>query len=192
MVSLPKYTFINGPVGSGKSTLASLLCKADPSLWRESFANPIREMLLTVFFPEENPISPSLDLRSGEVKQRILPYSEASFSIRKAMISFSEDWMKPKFGNSIFGKLAFARCTEQEMFYDRFVFDDSGFAEEAEYIISQVGVANCTLIRLHRPECNFSNDSRTYISLPCKSVDIQNEGTTTELLTSVEVALAHI
>lgn len=188
MVSLPKYTFINGPAGSGKSTLASLLCKADPSLWRESFANPIREMLLTVFFPEENPISPSLDLRSGEVKQRILPYSEASFSIRKAMISFSEDWMKPKFGNSIFGKLAFARCTEQEMFYDRFVFDDSGFAEEAQYIIEQVGVANCALIRLHRAGHSFSGDSRMHISLPCKSLDLHNDGNPSDLLASLELA----
>lgn len=99
MLNLPKFLFINGPPGSGKSTLAKMLCDSDPSVWRESFAEPIHQMMYAVFFPEQGPIHYSLDLRDGEVKKRPMPLGredDGSMTIRSAMISFSEDWIDRK------------------------------------------------------------------------------------------------
>lgn len=202
MITLPKYTFINGPAGSGKSSLATLFCKNDSSLWRESFAQPIRDMIYAVFFPEEGPISFTFDLRDGSTKAADFRYSypqgynrfRTITSNRDAMISFSEDWMKPAFGDDIFARLCLARCKDQEMFYDRFVIDDSGFPHEAEYIISQVGAENCLLINLHRPGCHFTGDSRSYIDLThVKAIDLYNDGPTPEsMLDALQLALGNL
>lgn len=194
MITLPKYTFINGPPGSGKSSLAALLCNNDRTVWRESFAQPIRDMMYAVFFPEEGPISFSFDLRDMSAKQALHPYAkDAIHTNRSVMISFSENWMKPAFGNDIFGRLCYARCKEQELFYDRFVIDDSGFAHETEYIISQVGAENCLLIHLNRPGCDFAGDSRSYIDLPISSITLVNDGPKPEsMLDALQLELGNL
>lgn len=191
-INLPKFTFINGPPGSGKSTLAELLVKNDSELYRESFANPIRDMMYAVFYPEEGPISFSFDLRNMDSKKAFVPNlgtNAPSISNRQAMIGFSENYMKPLFGDDIFGRLAYARCKEQEDFYSRFIFDDSGFAGEAEYIVEQEGASNCLLIRLYRDGCNFSSDSRSHIQLrpDVQYLDIQNDATIEELFATLQL-----
>lgn len=189
LLSLPRFTFINGPPGSGKSTLAKLICDHDQTVWRESFAEPIRSMIYSVFFPEEGPIHFETDLRDGEVKKSQFPFYEGgSRTFRDAMISFSEEWMKPQFGEAVFGRLAFKRCTEQEMFYDRFVFDDCGFRPEVEFIVSMAGAENCRLIRLDRTGCSFAGDSRGYIELPgVKTTHMINDGSTEQLLSQLRL-----
>lgn len=199
MLNLPKYVFINGPVGSGKSTLAELICKTQRSAWRESFAEPIRAMMYAVFFPEQGPINFNLDLRDGEVKKRRMKYlhpddnKRTALSIRDTMISFSESWMKEEFGSEIFGKLLHDRCTEQSIFYETFVIDDSGFPGEAQYIISQEGAANCSLIRLHRGGCDFGGDSRSHISLPgVQTLDLHNEGQPLDMLSLLQLEFGNL
>lgn len=192
MLNLPKFTFINGPAGSGKSTLAKLICDTDKDVWRDGFAEPIRQAIYSVFFPEEGPIHYDLDLKDQKVKSSPFPFRE-DFTYRDAMISFSEDWMKPYFGRDIFGRLAFQRCVEQEMFYDKFVFDDSGFKEEAEYIVRFASPPSCLLIRLHREGCNFTGDSRSYIILDgVPTINLHNDGKSEDLLASLQLQLGNI
>lgn len=196
-INLPLFVFVNGPPESGKSTLCRLLAESLPSVWRESFAEPIRAMILTTFFPDQGPIDYSIDLRDANVKAaQLLPLAgiEPSvqhgiimdLTVRAAMINWSENYMKRFFGDEIFGKLAYRRCQEQAHFYDTFLFDDSGFVPEAQFIIDQVGAARCALIRLHREGTSFAGDSRGYIQLPCQSIDLQNDGSPTDLLRQVE------
>lgn len=195
IINLPKYTFINGPPGSGNITLAELLCKNDLQLYRESFANPIRDMMYAVFYPEEGPISFSFDLRHTEAKKAFMKVPDKSpMTNRAAMISFSECWMKPIFGEEIFGRLALARCKEQEDFYERFVFDDSGFAPEAQYIIStEGGPKDFLLLRLHREGSSFSGDSRSYIELPgVHTIDLTNNSSPDHMLSELELFLGKI
>lgn len=191
-LSLPHFLFINGPSGSGKSTLAELICASHPEAFRESFAEPIREMIYAVFFPSDV-VNRPIDLRSGPIKSSSLiklaklESDEKCFSsevtVRAAMINFSENYMKRHFGNGIFGQLLFSRCVEQTAFYQNFIIDDSGFKEEAEYVISKVGADSCHLIRLHRCGCDFASDSRGYISLPgVQTLDLHNDGTPSEML----------
>lgn len=208
-LNLPKYLFINGPPGSGKSTLAKLLCDAEPNCWRESFAEPIREMMAAVFLPNQSiePGPDRVDFRDGEVKKSSLYHlaglspaqsmdecvNEPSISVREVMIDFSEKFMKPRFGQQIFGKLLHKRCIEQEMFYDHFIIDDSGFAPEAEYIIEREGPAACRLIHLHRNGCSFTNDSRAYVTLPNLSpITIYNNGDTRDLASQLELVFGNL
>lgn len=205
-LSLPKFVFINGPAGSGKSTLANLLCSKvlEGSGWREAFAEPIRDMMRIVFFPEDGPMwANTPDFRDGQVKQAPFPRLASlcddgddgydGIVTRQLMIDFSEHFMKPRFGAQIFGKLLLKRCKDQELFYNHFVIDDSGFVPEAEYVISQVGADNCALIRLHRMGRDFSGDSRGYITLDgVKSADVNNDGAPMEMIDQLELVFGNI
>lgn len=194
-LDLPSFLFINGPPGSGKSTLASLLCAANPHAWRESFAEPIRQMIYSVFLPEQGPIGYDIDLRLQKVKSMQLAelarlYPEGGFvpacSVRNAMILFSEEFMKKIWGQDVLGRLLWNRCVEQTLFYEHFIIDDSGFAPEAEYIIQKAGAANCRLVRLHREGCNFRGDSRGYIRLAgLQEINIRNDGTPEDMFNAL-------
>jgi len=199
MLNLPKFLFINGPSGTGKTTLASMICKAVPSAFQESFAEPIRQMIYSVFFPFEDPtfcLGSSLDLRDGAVKRQPIPFIDAGrvpYTIREEMIAFSEDYMKRRYGPQIFGKLLFARCEEQSLFYSKFVIDDNGFAPEAEFIVEKEGAENCLLLRLHRTGCSFSGDSRGYVDLPgVRTIDLDNNDRLDQLLDSLQLKLGNI
>lgn len=191
LINLPKYTFINGPPGSGKSTLAELLCTNDTSIYRESFAQPIRDMMYAVFYPEEGPISYSLDLRDGDAKRSIIPHTNG-ITNRMAMISFSEKWMKPSFGEDIFGRLALDRCKLQEDFYSRFLFDDSGFAPEAQVMIAEEPISDFLLIHLHREGTSFEGDSRSYIHLPIHTISLTNSSSPEAMLAELELLLGNL
>lgn len=194
MLNLPRFVFINGPAGCGKSTLATLLCEANPAVWREAFAEPIREMLRTVFFPEDSPIEgpDRVNFRDGEIKKQALlklaGIEGQGLSVRQAMIDFSEHYMKPRFDEDIFGKLLYKRCEALAPWYSTFVIDDSGFVPEAQYVISKAGEGACLLIRLRRAGCSFVGDSRSYITLPnVPTIDISNDGAAAEMLAELEL-----
>lgn len=201
-LSLPRFVFINGPARSGKSTLAKLICDSNPSAWRESFAEPIREMLRAVFFPEDSLIEgpDRIDFRDGAIKKQAilklagipLPedvgIAQHYIPVRQVMIDFSETFMKPRFGVDIFGRLLWKRCEEQSHWYSSFIIDDSGFESEARFIASQVGPERCYLIRLHRKGHDFAGDSRSYIDLsPVPFMDLVNDGAAAEMLHALQL-----
>lgn len=199
MLNLPKFLFINGPVGSGKSTLAKLICNSQPRVWRESFAEPIRQMIYTVFFPEEGPVDFEINLRDGPTKAKILhdlarlEGKAPKISVRLAMIDFSEHYMKPKFGQDVFGQLCYKRCQAQETWYDHFVIDDSGFTAEAQYVIDKAGAANCVLIHLRRAGLNFTGDSRGYIELHgTRTIDLDNDGAPMEMIDQLQLEFGNL
>ena len=57
-----------------------------------------------------------------------------------------------------------------------FTITDSGFGPEALPIIKMFDPENCTLIRVRRDGCDFSGDSRSYVDLPVKTIDVKNAG----------------
>lgn len=201
-LNLPQFLFLNGPPGSGKSTLAKLICAEQPAAFRESFAEPIREMLWGVFFPEYMLDKP-FDLRDGTIKAkrlgelaRLYPEDHSKVppvTVRDAMIGFSEDYMKSLFGKDIFGRLLWSRACEQTAFYNHFVIDDAGFTDEVAHIVHLAGSDNCHLVRLHRRGCNFSGDSRSYLSLPrVQTLDLHNDGAPDEMLASLQLELGNL
>lgn len=104
-------------------------------------------------------------------------------SPRQAMIWFSEDVMKPKFGQDIFGQLA-AKNIERwggnnPGIFRVVVFSDSGFVQEAQVLRDQYKAENILLVSLRREGCTFSGDSRGYIDpkdLGCQSMILHNDG----------------
>lgn len=206
MISLPLFTFINGPPSSGKDTLAHLLCEAVPSSYIESFAEPIRAMIYNVFFPNEGPITYNFDLREGPVKARSMPFQLLCedegclqhgtphvcnpYSIRDEMIAFSEEYLKRRYGQQIFGKLLWARAEEQMMFSNHFIIPDNGFVPEAQFIIDEVGPHRCLLIRLNRAGTSFANDSRSYIDLPgVRTLDLHNNAPPSAMIDALQLIL---
>lgn len=205
MMHLPRFLFINGPSGSGKSTLAELLCSSNEKCWRENFAEPIRDMIRTVFFPEEGPIHYEHDLRDGAIKKQSLlqlakmvamddrAIAGNYVSVRTAMIEFSETYMKPTFGPDVFGRLLWKRCQEMEHWYDHFIIDDSDFVSEVQYIVSQAGAARCALIHLRRAGTNFSGDSRGYVDLHgVRTIDLDNDGAAAEMVDQLALEFGNL
>lgn len=205
MLNLPRFVFINGPSGSGKSTLAKAIIDSVPACWPDAFAEPIREMIRAVFFPEDGPIYFEHDLKDGNVKKQelyrlagLISPKEADpklypITVRQAMIDFSEGYMKTNFGIDVFGRLLWKRCMEQDLWYSHFIIDDSGFVPEASYVISQSSPADCLLIRLHRTGCSFTGDSRSHITLDSvRTIDLHNDGAASEMMAALELELGNI
>lgn len=170
-----KIVLFNGPPGSGKDTAANLAAKHYPekSVLKVKFAKPVKEGCHGLFglFDEERRVLP----HDHYEKVKNTPSGDfLDMSPREAYIWYSEEVMKPKFGQDIFGKLALREIREEIMSrvylhnipaYRVFV-SDSGFRKEAEVLQRFFGAKNVALVTVKRPGCTFEGDSRSYIDLP--------------------------
>jgi hypothetical protein len=94
-------------------------------------------------------------------------------TLRRLLIRISEEFLKPTYGNTIFGRIAVKKLLRSS--YPLIVFTDLGFVEEADTVIRSIGRGNTILIRLHRERCNFNNDSRGYLpDIAGENRDIEN------------------
>jgi hypothetical protein len=94
---------------------------------------------------------------------------------REVLISFSETWAKPLFGRDIFGQLMRRSLQAQPA-----ILTDCGFRREVECVVPDYPPEEVLLLRLHRPGCTFSKDSRAYITLAdlgVRELDLENHGT---------------
>lgn len=161
-----RVIFFNGPPRSGKDTAVNYL--AGTRLWGSfKMSQPLKDAARAFF-----DISPHGVKSLEAIKDEPLP-ELFDDSYRKVQISLSEDWAKPRYGADVFGKLAARRVSH--ILSPVALCSDSGFAEEAEPILRQIGRKNALLVRLHRSGHTFTGDSRSYITLPdVVTVDLQN------------------
>ena len=86
---------------------------------------------------------------------------------RQLLINISEDLVKPNSHESWFGEQGYYRVNErlQEQPDTRyFIFTDTGFQSEFTVFKALTSdIAEVHLIQLHRPNHDFSNDSREYV-----------------------------
>ncbi len=82
------------------------------------------------------------------------------YSKRQWLIHISENVIKPSFGKDAFGKMFVNSLPEEGVI----AVSDGGFPEEIQPVIDHVGPDNITIIRIHREGCDFSNDSRNYLT----------------------------
>jgi len=81
---------------------------------------------------------------------------------REELISLSEDWLKPRFGKDVLGKLAAKKL--DSLAGNLIIIDGVGFDYELIPIVEAVnGPFNCLLIQFMRDGCTFEGDSRSYI-----------------------------
>lgn len=173
----------NGPPRSGKDTIVeNLMSRYRDVSAHLKLSKPLKQSLKTLFNlsdEEADYLEQTKDVSSD------LLYG---LSWRQAQIWLSEEVMKPRFGKDIFGKLLI-----KDLDYSKkFIFiSDSGFLEEAEAIIREVGAKNVIKISLWREGCSFRGDSRRYWStyLPIKDISLGNNSTITKVVELIEEIL---
>jgi hypothetical protein len=158
----PKLVLFNGPRASGKDTAANRCIQALDA-YHFKFSKPLKDGLRAIF---------ELDDAGVEYLESIKTEQSSILSGKSyvnAQISLSEDWMKPVFGQQVFGFLAMRhvlRAMKQNPSQGLYVCSDSGFDYEAEPVIDIFGKENTLLVKLVREGKTFDGDSRSYIDLP--------------------------
>lgn len=160
---------LNGPPNCGKDTIANIL------KGRNYFAKT--EFKKTMF-------NAALGLSGLSESEFLLRYNNrdlkevawnklGGLSCREFMIHISEDVMKPLFGKDVFGKRASSICKEFEKSgFNNIVFSDGGFIDEVK-ALHDSGL-HVLVVRLHRDNCDFNGDSRSYLYPDfCDSLDIK-------------------
>ena len=103
------------------------------------------------------------------------------YSQRSWLIHISENVIKPSFGEKAFGNMLGNSLPAE----GTVLISDGGFASELIPVIEKVGEDNVTVVRLHREGCDFSNDSRNFLTedmfnANIKFMDITNNGSLDE------------
>jgi hypothetical protein len=155
-----KIIFLNGPPYSGKDTAAKLLREINSNVARMAFADKLKEMFCKAHGFATFPEGPEKD------KPMPAPYHEKSW--RQGIIAFSENYMKPTFGQDILGKLLLKQIQslDQKPYgpLPSVAISDLGFIDEALVLTAEYGKKNCCVVQMHRPGKTFLGDSRSYIS----------------------------
>lgn len=169
-----KIILLNGPPRCGKDTAARAIRTAFGRDWTfrwEKFSLPHKQAFAAIM---QKQIDKEGNVEYFEQhKEEVIPALGVSY--RRWQISFSEDFMKPLFGNDIFAKLFLLRQGPR-LTTDRYLtaVSDCGFEIEVETVRAHCP-KDTLLIRIERPGCDFTNDSREYVSDP--DVVVTNDGT---------------
>lgn len=98
-------------------------------------------------------------------------------SARQALIYVSEDVIKPKFGESYFGK-----CAVNNLRIGVNGFSDGGFYEEMIEVVNHVGKENALIIRIDKEGRCFKDDSRGYVDIEgVEVIKVDNNGSLGQL-----------
>ena len=154
--------FINGPPRSGKDEAANViqfLC----------FLNDLNCRVLKMAEPIRKVVCALLGWDTSIEKQKSEPFwFGKGKSLRDFMISFSEDFMKPQYGEDIFGRFAAREIKKTNQEYPKddmvYVFSDAGFECEISPILKEIEFDRVVLLKLTRKGYTFKNDSRSYIA----------------------------
>lgn len=187
----PRVILLNGPPESGKDTAAEMLKdELGWPAWVEKFARPVKEGCHGLFGIVDE-VGRVLRHDAFEKVKNEPNYEFMGMSPRQAYIWYSEEVMKPKFGQAIFGNMAvinmlkklneFRESVRRGVVVDStpyFLISDSGFQSETDPVVTAFGACNVLLIRLYRDGKTFASDSRSYIEPPMvRKVDVVNCGT---------------
>lgn len=185
-----KVVLFNGPPGAGKDTAARLLIESGIRAEVEKFAKTVKEGCHGLFGITNSTGQIVAHDHFEPIKEK--PNREfMGMSPREAYIWYSEEVMKPKFGQDVFGQMTAERMSSDGRLY---FITDSGFIDEAQSIVDKFGVENVILVQLHREGCDFFNDSRSYVSLshPGANFTVWNYGDEISFLNNlVKVLLDH-
>lgn len=150
---------INAPKRAGKDYTAQVLSENFYTLPLK-FATPMYQAIPGLFqitlehwaYLYENHKETPSDLLMG-------------MSPRQAMIWVSEEVMKPKFGEDVFGRIAVESIRNGlNEKHQMVTFSDSGFSAEALKVVEAFGAENVYLIRIYADGCDFVGDSRGLIT----------------------------
>jgi hypothetical protein len=154
-----KLLILNGPPSSGKDTIANILYK-HYDCRRFKFSNPLKKALVSLFELD-------VDWMTLEKTKDLSTNRFFGMTFREAQIWLSEEVMKPKFGPDIFGYLMLRQLYSPYRSNGPFdVISDTGFMSEVDCVYQNLPPKSVYLLRIHRNDCTFSNDSRGYLEHP--------------------------
>lgn len=164
---------LNGPPSSGKDFIADRLVQLSNTRAQTdklSLATPIKQSVHKALGIETFGEG-SIDVE--KLKDTPLPefYGKTP---REAYIEFSEQYMKPMYGNDIFGKLMVKQLRLKEKYkYKAIVISDAGFSEELVPILD--AYPDSQVVRVYRDGCNFNSDSRSYLPPTMNTHSFENK-----------------
>ena len=174
---------MNGPPGSGKDWVGSFL-KAQYGCLVTKFAKRLKEMTHGLYGLTD-PVGNALEHGAFEpIKDQP---NEKLFGAtpRQCYIALSENYLKPLYGADVMGRILLQSLLKVDDWRTA-VVTDSGFSDEADVLVRHFGVDSIALIRLHRVDYCFSNDSRGYIQLPgVRHFDVDNNGDLSDLAVKI-------
>ena len=148
------FVILNGPPYSGKTTIARELSQylhsRHVSTVTDSFAAPMKHFIATALGQQYSAMAK--DAPRAEL---------AGYSVREFLIDLSENYIKPRYGEGVYGRWLYHRAGRYSPSPTFVICDDSGFEEE----MNALG-RNVILVRIERPGHDFTNDSRAYLPNP--------------------------
>lgn len=174
-----KVIFFNGPPRSGKDYAGDVLRSLCPAARVVKFAGVLKERTHGLYGICRGGRVVPHDYFEERKDERMDEFM--GLTPRQAYIAVSEDFMKPRHGQAVFGELLAKELSQAA--YDAcpvVAVTDSGFVEEAATIVQHVGPKQCRLVQIEKPGCSFQGDSRGYIDLTPMGVPtsrIRNDGT---------------
>jgi hypothetical protein len=154
-----KILFLNGPPRSGKDTLGRTVF-LEFNARQHKMAEPLGAGVPAMFG-----IHPDRWRVMREAEKDVPQADLMGWTPRQAMIWLSEEVMKPRFGDDIFGRIATNELAKMQTTTELTIITDSGFKEECVPVVKKFGNKNCFLVRLHRDGCSYVGDSRSYLDL---------------------------
>lgn len=198
--TLPRFIFLNGPKASGKTTLATLLCSEDPEMLLVSHIDPVRMMLMSIFYPDDLMAGSGPDLSSETLKRLQIPLGGEVFadenpgcvlSHREWMVQ-AQWWLRKLHGEDILARLADATVQRNEYFYQRFIFDGSREEEDITFFSRKYGAASCLIVQLYRKDTSWSDDIGKYHApLGVPLLSIMNNDSPLSMLNTLRSASPH-
>ncbi|AFR52063.1 hypothetical protein ECBP2_0030 [Escherichia phage ECBP2] len=191
-MSKPLVVILNGPPGCGKDTIANSWL--EKTLGNDEFrphVKAFKEPMYRVAAAALGlPLHEFMELYNDrEWKEHNRP-EWGGKSVRDLMISTSENYLKPMFGDTCMGKLAVSSIQQQQLLgqNDVIVFSDGGFKAEVEELEKHFDVR---VIQIYRDGCTFEGDSRSYIEGTNLSTYLLfNDGSVEEAVEYLEYSIA--
>lgn len=173
-----KIILFNGPPRSGKDTASIIALRAlGNNAIGYRFAEPIKDAVHALF-GMRGLLAEHYDPVKDEPSDDFL-----GMTPRDAYIWLSEQAVKPQFGPEFFTKVAIRKIRRMAKPL-QVVVSDCGFQPEVDGMLNEFGEENVLVIKLVRPGCDFSKDSRGYVMAPNYSI-VENDSTTGALRDTV-------
>lgn len=157
-----RIVLFNGPPRCGKDTAAKHLFLTDKSQkWCfDRMSMPIKRAFSGVVSKNINAFG-EVEYYEANKEEVMMAFAK---SYRQWQIDFSEKFMKPLYGQSIFGKLFIERARRQSR--DAVILvPDCGFDIEYATLAKHFGFENVLVVKIYRPGYGFAGDSRTYLAV---------------------------
>lgn len=164
-----KIIGFSGPPGSGKDSIAdaivSQLNNSTPALAHKmSLAAPMRGVGMTLLGYDPRNHADYTRLKGEPQPLLVRKYcSRTMDNLRQFMIAFSEDFIKPRYGDDFWGRLLYGEALALGLEDAVILVPDFGFYREVKFFEDTVGWQNLITVRLSRAGCDFSVDSRNYV-----------------------------